>query len=951
MPHTDIRQATQRPLAVNLDPRSVGGLAAVLILAAPGVSLASVAPQSQRFDLPAQPLRLAIAAFARRTGTPIAAAEAHVAGRRAQPVRGRMTPSAALERMLTGTGLEARPGDGGAWVLVPARPARAEPAPPSGPSRHDSVNVAVQVEDVVVSGYRDIQMAGVTARRREVRLTEVRTSDSIGQQPDYNIADSLRRLPGVQTVFDEDEGRYVSIRGLNASYTLGGLDGAALATAERNNRQLNMESIPSTAVKALEVIKSPTPDLDGNAIGGLINLKARSPLGEPGRHAVFSAFVGASDSTGAPGRGYGRPFDDGDNFRLDGAVSATFGDHDRLGLLISGHYSRRSRDQERFSVHNPVTAAGPAPAPAGSTLLYQAYPNTVDRYGALIKAEARVTPGLTATFSLSHFQQDDNELRLGHRLIGQGVSLVQFNSFQIEKPLTTAQAAAEWTPRPGHRMRMRGSRSRAVFYEPSPEVVFSLPSPTAGFEIGLQDGVSRLVRPDPRLLDSSQYVFARHSPYVDDSRETVDELQVDYAIGREHMGPWGFQFGAKRRVLNRESDRTQVFHVAQGSRVLRLSDVLTREVYRPLHGAHTQPIIDYNAFLHVFQASPTDFRLDETRTLINSIGSDYTVRETVDAAYVLAEHRGPRHVLIVGARGERTGTQARFVRRTGPGAVTADFTPIQTRAVYDDILPSATFVLDLSSALKLRLAYAEGVGRPNPGDLAAPESVADDGGLVRGNPDLRARRGRTYDVTLERYFDQGQGLLAASLFRKAVAGEIYRYLDREQIDGAAAWVSRPRNVADATIDGVEFSLVRRSLPMIPAVGVSANLSWLNGRGILLTATGNRRRLDYLPQQSEWLANLAVFYESGPFEAHLSYAFVSEATVQVGETSAADQVQAASHQLDVQLRLNLTNRMRLTAEVRNLTDEDKRTLTGARRDILRDHSIYGRQFWVGAAIRY
>src|SRR5690606_31105572 len=124
------------------------------------------------------------------------------------------------------------------------------------------------------------------AKRNADIIADFLKSDDIGQQPDYNIADSLRRLPGVQTVFDEDEGRYVSIRGLNPSFTVGSLDGAMMATAERGNRQLNMEAIPSTAVAALEVLKSRTPDIEGNAIGGSINLVTRSAFDRPGSFLI-----------------------------------------------------------------------------------------------------------------------------------------------------------------------------------------------------------------------------------------------------------------------------------------------------------------------------------------------------------------------------------------------------------------------------------------------------------------------------------------------------------------------------------------------------------------------------------------------------------------------------------------------------------------------------------------
>ncbi|OWR18127.1 TonB-dependent receptor [Brevundimonas diminuta] len=925
-------------------------------LAAPALASSATAAQNtassatprRSFDIPAQPLGRALVAFARQSGVQVMAGEVDAAGRRSRPVRGRMTAEAALDRLLQDTGLAARPvGDHAVIVSRAPAPATRAPAPAPSPPAEPA---AVEVAPVLVFGYRKQQVDAVAAKRREHRLTEVRTSDSIGQQPDHNIADSLRRLPGVQTVFDEDEGRYVSIRGLNAGYTLGGLDGAGLATAERNNRQLNLESIPSTAVTALEVTKTRTPDVDGAVIGGALNLRLRSPLEQPGLHAVASAAVGRSDSTDAPGRGYGRAFDDGANFRIDGLVSTTLGADDRVGLLLVANYNRRSRDQERFMATHAVTSPTFVPAPAGAQVHWQAYPNTINRYGLVGKLEARATPELTLGLTLSHFQQDDNELRLGQRLVSGQPSRVQFNSFQIEKPVTTAQATLDWRPDQTRRLSLRGSVSRARFYEPSPELAFASagpgePSPL--FDIALMNGVTRLSGVDPRLFEPDTYVFDRYAPYVDDSRERVAELQLDYAVNRgADARGWGYQAGAKRRSLTRAFDHSQSFYTRYTGGRLTLTQVLSPARYRPLYSLADQPIIDFDAFLRLFEARPQDFVIDEAASAAASSSSDYDVGERVTALYALAEHRSDRHALVVGGRWERTSTQIASMRVENGVAA-----PVRHQADFDDFLPSISLHYDMTPDLRLRLAYAEGLGRPNPGDLGAAEYIADNGALVSGNPRLRPRRGRSYDLALERYFDRGRSLVALNLFRKTVDGEIYRYAAPEVIDGTPVTVERPRNAVPVNIDGAELSLSVRALPYLEGVGLAANAAWIRGRTLARGLDGGERPLDFLPQQSEWLANLMVFYERGPFEAYVSYAYVGDARTTVGPTAAEDSLLLANHQTDVQVRYQLRSGVRLTAEVRNLTGQDKRAMTGPQSAILRDYSLYGRQFWLGASFRY
>ena len=920
-------------------------MANLVVAVCASVALAD-APVASAFNIPTQPLRGALAEFARQSGVQVMVSEADVAGRRSPGVRGRMTPETALERLLSGSGLAARRVNDRAMVVARASPPPVRSAPP--PSPPAALMPTARIDEVVVTGYRDQQTDAVEAKRRAIQLIEARTSDSIGQQPDYNVADSLRRLPGVQTVFDEDEGRYVSIRGLNPNYTIGSLDGAGMATAERNNRQLNMEALPSSAATALEVIKTRTPDIDGNAIGGAINLRIRSPLREPGLTAVGSFVGGLSDSTNGPGRGYGRPFDDGENFRFDGFVSTTFGTEDQVGLLLSANYSRRSRDQERFSAGgHAVTSSDFTPAPRGAFINSRVYPNTINRYGALAKIEARLTDDVKLGFLASRFQQDDNELRLGHNLVNGSPGLVQFNSFQIEKPITTLQTSLDWRPDGGGHLSLRASRSRARFYEPSPELTFSS-SATARFDIALRNGVTVTSGADASLFDPAQYAFSRYSPYVDDSRESVDEFQADYAVNRgAGASGWGLQIGAKHRDMTREFDRSQTVYVRYAPGRLGLTDYLTPDRYKPLYADFELPVIDYDAFLRFFQTHADSFVVDEAASAASVASTDYRVSERVTATYALAEHRGERHALILGGRWEMTSTGVISVRYDA-GSTTV--TPVSYAASFTDFLPSASLLYDFSPDLRLRLSFSEGLGRPSPGDLGATERIADNGGLVGGNPALRPRRGRSYDLSIERYFDNRRSLVAVNLFHKTVRGEIYRYASQEVIDGTPITVQRPRNSGNASIDGAEFSISRRSLPHLPDMGLAANLTWMRGHALAIGADGAPRRLDYLPQQSDWLFNLMLFYEKGPVGAYLSHAYVGDARTVVGATPDLDEVLLASNQVDLQFRYRLRPNLRLMGEIRNLTGQDKRTMTGPDAVILRDLNMYGRQLWFGMSIK-
>lgn len=831
-----------------------------------------------------------------------------------------------------------------AAVLV--SPALAQPA-----------DIGAVGDDIIVTGFRAQNRLAVDAKRDSDLIAEFLKSDDIGQQPDYNIADSFRRVPGVQTVFDEDEGRYVSIRGLNPSFTRGTLNGGTLATAERGNRQLNMEAIPSTAVSALEVLKSRTPDQDGNAIGGTVNLVTRSAFDRDGMYLVGNLLFGTSDSQDVPGTGFNRSSDDGLNIRADATFSTRFGPDDSFGIMVSGSFSRKRRDQERLLPQAVPTATGPTPAPPlGTTnLLWSNYPNTVDRYGGTITLEARPGSMVQAALSYTHFSQDDNELRHSQQLLNtSGGSFVRFNDFPIRKPLHLGQASFAVDGDGPHRLTGRASYSWAQFLEPSNELQFNLIAPAATFDFGLDNGFPVLANVSPRVSDSSQYRFASYNPYEDDSQDRVLDFQIDYGWNANRADE-GFGFGAgfKRVETRRDNDRTQSFYGPATGVDLRLAQFEQVENYQPIFAPFNQLFVDFQTFQDFFERNPAQFAFNRVNSDRQNIGGDWVFEEGVSAAYAMVRHAGPRHSLIAGVRYEETGTRAvGFTRRTVNGA--DQFTRFSQRSSYHNWLPSVTGRFDVTDDLRLRAAWFQAVGRPNPNQIAGAELIAADESISRSNPDLLPRFANSYEASLEWYFPDGLGIAAVAVFHKAIEDEIYTFRDTEIIDGVQREVTQPRNAEDARVTGVELNLILNKLLFLPGFlsdfGVSGNMTFLNG-STTIVATGVSRDLDQLPGQADFLANAAIFFESGWFRARLAYAHIGAFQTAVNAASpAADRTDAPFDQFDAQVRAAIGDRFEIIGEVRNLTNQQRLNLTGPNQDIARDINRFGRQFWIGAAFK-
>ncbi len=141
-----------------------------------------------------------------------------------------------------------------------------------------------EVEEVLVTGIKASLERSVDIKRNSDQMVEAITADDIGKMPDQNIADSLQRVPGVQIDRSGGEGTKVRIRGLGQNVTL--LNGEAFVSGMeyyqsgegRTEYDGSLEGVPSELLGGVEIIKTPkASDIEG-ALGGIINLKTRSPL-------------------------------------------------------------------------------------------------------------------------------------------------------------------------------------------------------------------------------------------------------------------------------------------------------------------------------------------------------------------------------------------------------------------------------------------------------------------------------------------------------------------------------------------------------------------------------------------------------------------------------------------------------------------------------------------------
>ncbi|HWX24512.1 MAG TPA: TonB-dependent receptor plug domain-containing protein, partial [Vicinamibacteria bacterium] len=182
---------------------------------------------------------------------------------------------------------------------------------------------------VTASRYRG-EVSALNQKKNAENIVEILPAEVITSLPNANVADAIGRLPSVSLERDEGEGKYVQVRGLEPRYTSATVNGAHIPNTLSFDRNLKFDAIPSNLVGQIELHKTLSPDQEGDAIGGTVNLVTKTAGDQP----TFS--IGAEGNyVNLQGGRY--------TYIFDGTYTNRFGPDKALGLVIGGTYDWNGR--------------------------------------------------------------------------------------------------------------------------------------------------------------------------------------------------------------------------------------------------------------------------------------------------------------------------------------------------------------------------------------------------------------------------------------------------------------------------------------------------------------------------------------------------------------------------------------------------------------------------------
>lgn len=150
-------------------------------------------------------------------------------------------------------------------------------------ARYGTEDQPVKLDRFVVSANRemDADILATNEQRYAPNIKNVIAADAYGDVSEGNVAEFLKRLPGVSVIVPSGgDAVTISVRGFDPESTPITVDGAGLPgasfSATGGARGNNTEQISMSDVARVEVIKSPIPSMSADFLGGAINLISKS---------------------------------------------------------------------------------------------------------------------------------------------------------------------------------------------------------------------------------------------------------------------------------------------------------------------------------------------------------------------------------------------------------------------------------------------------------------------------------------------------------------------------------------------------------------------------------------------------------------------------------------------------------------------------------------------------
>lgn len=819
-----------------------------------------------------------------------------------------------------------------------------------------------------------------------LRLQSPALMDSVGadlmnRAGASDAASALRLVAGASL----QNGKSAVIRGLPDRYVSSQLNGVRLPTADEDKRAVELDQFPSDVIESIQVTKTFTPDQQGDASGGAVDVRLKGVPDEPfflrwkgqvghntqttGRNDFLTYQGGGLDTFGR-GTGERGPQLDKlgenwsgavgtdtapapDEYKLSGAIGGSFdlGKGWRAGGMLSLYYEKDASLRQGVDEAWVVEAPGQPMTPKSvqgtpqdgdfKTSLYD-----VTRGSQSVQWSELATAGIqndynsiTLVHMYTHAAEDSATLAedtRGKQYYYPGYDpndptspgFFQFNS----APYTRLQTL-EYTERTTRTLQLGGRHKFAlgtIADDLAPELDWTVSRSSAD-----------LVQPDKRQFGSiwtpgfeigGLVVPPAYVGYKPGAVFTLGNLQRVFKSITEDSE----QFGANFKVPFRFGEESKGYF-----KTGYFQDRVTRRFNQDTYSNFN----DNSGFNGPWeQYWSNSFPYESHPITASDYDVDYDGKLNVDAAYLMMDVPVLDWLSVIGGvRFESTklsiaNQPEQFATWFPPGSTAVtQLAPGDADVSFeqDDVLPSIGLVVTPADRWTVRLSYSETIARQTFKELTPILQQEYAGGpIFVGNPDLQMSAVRNYDVRLDHTPYDG-GLFSVSWFQKDIDGPI-EYVQRVSSFDFTTAVNYPKG----RLTGWEFE-TRQDLGRLcglHGIGVGANATLIDSRVVLpddeqqaflqpniMVPTASRNMTD----APEHLYNLFLTWDIAATGTQLGifYTVTGDTLVAgAGESNGTyvpDVYATQTDRLNLSITQELSRGLRLQFQAKNLTDPDIR----------------------------
>ncbi|MGJ8548269.1 TonB-dependent receptor [Winogradskyella wichelsiae] len=816
------------------------------------------------------------------------------------------------------------------------------------------------LEEVLISGYGlSGQSRALNTQKNKQNITNIVSTDQVGKFPDANIGDAIKRIPGITMQMDQGEARNVIIRGLSPQLNSVTLNGSRIPSAESDNRNVQMDLIPSDMIQTIEVNKAVTPDMDADALGGSINLITKtSPQG-----FRLSATAGSGINFISDKRILNGSFLVGDrskNDKFGWVIAASVNDNDFGSHNVEAEWT----DEFEYNSGDEDNLQEVEVNPYANVFEIREYQVQRIRRSFSANFDYKLDENNTIFFKSIYNWRDDRENRfvLEHEILdGEDIGAGDF-SVDADGNLTSFLVEAKRQSKGG----IDNDRNQSTRLEDQRMQNYSLGGEhlfgdiqldwTASFSKASEErlneryleyegeyGITFNNNEDKPLYtplngegNFEDFEFGELTEENQYTEEKDFNLFVNARLPLSLIeGNEGFlKIGAKTRIKNknRDNDFTEYGDETGTLDLLGMvptrnytnSDFLAGSQYQIGNFASPEFIgnLDlYNTELFEGEDLPEEY-----------ITGNFDVNEDVYAGYaMLTQNLSDKFSILAGIRVEHTSIESEGSELVFD--TDGDISGINTlkdKNTYTNILPGIHLKYDINDNTILRFAWTNTLARPNYVDLVAYREISnEDEEIFLGNPELNPTTSMNFDIMAEHYF-KSVGIISGGVFYKDIQDFVYTF-QSENENGYEVY--QPLNGDDASVLGAEFSFQRR-LDFLP--GFAKNLSlYLNYTYLTSSTDGIRNedgeeRVDLdLPQTSPNMYNASLGYAGKKFSLRVSTNYSDSYIDEIGGNAFEDRYYDEQFFLDFNANIALSSNLSMYVNLNNITNQPLRYYQGVK----------------------